>query len=387
MPCQLAITSVSLGRGTAGHNFVHKMDMAQKHGYKGVELFHDDLASITRMMPGGLTKANELEAARIIHQPFWHYEGLLDRSKHFEHVEKLFFWFKLARALETDMIQIPSNFLPKSQLSSDPRLAIQDLQKVADFGLLQEPPMRFVYEALAWGTHCDTWERSWEIVQQVDRPNFGLCLDTFNIAARVWADPTDPTGRNKDSDELLAQSLALMAEIVDVSKVFCVQVVDAERLASPLLPGHEFHDEAQPPRMSWSRNCRLFYGESDRGACLPVKQIARVIFKDLGYQGWVSMELFHRRMAEEDATVPRELAARGAVAWKKLVRDVGVKVALPPTGDLAASSEKRRTRSRRHFLRPQQPQMYLGESLGSLCTGPSHASGLKWPYKNWTRGP
>ncbi|KAM3541747.1 hypothetical protein ARSEF1564_005305 [Beauveria bassiana] len=92
------------------------------------------------------------------------------------------------------------------------------------------------------------------------------------------------------------------------------------------------------------------------------------------------MELFHRRMAEEDATVPRELAARGAVAWKKLVRDVGVKVALPPTGDLAASSEKRRTWSRRHFLGPQQPQMYLGESLGSLCTGPWHASGLKWPY-------
>ncbi|KAM3467301.1 hypothetical protein MY5147_006209 [Beauveria neobassiana] len=400
MPCQLAITSVSLGRGTAGHNFVHKMDMARKHGYKGIELFHDDLASIARMMPDGLTRANELEAARIIHQvcrqrgikviclqPFWHYEGLLDRSKHLEHVEKLFFWFKLARVLGTDMIQIPSNFLPKSQLSSDPRLAIQDLQKVADFGLLQEPPMRFVYEALSWGTHCDTWERSWETVQQVDRPNFGLCLDTFNIAARVWADPTDPTGRNKDSDELLAQSLALMAESVDVSKVFCVQVVDAERLASPLLPGHEFHDEAQPPRMSWSRNCRLFYGESDRGACLPVKQIARVIFKDLGYQGWVSMELFHRRMAEEDATVPRELAARGAVAWKKLVRDVGVKVALPATGDLAASSEKRRTWSRRHFLRPQQPQMYLGESLGSLCTGPSHASGLKWPYENWTRGP
>ncbi|KAM0740925.1 hypothetical protein ACQRIT_003782 [Beauveria bassiana] len=359
MPCQLAIASVSLGRGTAGHNFVHKMDMAQKHGYKGVELFHDDLASIARMMPGGLTKANELK-------PPASFIKCAGREASKSYVYSL-----------SGTMKIPSNFLPKSQLSSDPRLAIQDLQKVADFGLLQEPPMRFVYEALAWGTHCDTWERSWEIVQQVDRPNFGLCLDTFNIAARVWADPTDTTGRNKDSDELLAQSLAFMTETVDVSKVFCVQVVNAERLASPLLPGHELYNEAQPPRMSWSRNCRLFYGESDRGACLPVKQIARVIFKDLGYQGWVSMELFHRRMAEEDATVPRELAVRGAVAWKKLVRDVGVKVALPPTGDLASSSEKRRTWSHRHFPRPQQPQMYSGESLGSLCTGPSHASGLK----------
>ncbi|KAM3426435.1 hypothetical protein NHJ13734_009464 [Beauveria thailandica] len=363
MPCQLAITSISLGRGTAGHDFVRKMNMAQKYGYKGIELFHDDILSIARMMPGGFNRSNELAAAGIIKlvcaqrdikviclQPFWHYEGLLDRSKHLEHIDKLFLWFELARVLGTDMIQIPSNFLPESQLSRDPQLAIQDLRKVADLGLAQEPPVRFVYEALAWGTHCDTWERSWEIVQEVDRSNFGLCLDTFNIAARVWADPTDPTGRNSNADVLLAQSLARMTETVDVSKIYCVQVVDAERLASPLIAGHGFHDEDQPARMSWSRNCRLFYGESSRGAYLPVKQIAQVIFGDLGYEGWVSMELFHRRMAEEDAAVPRELAARGAISWRKLIRDVGIKAVGPRTRASAAISARRRIWSRRQFL-------------------------------------
>ncbi|KAK8149587.1 hypothetical protein G3M48_006471 [Beauveria asiatica] len=342
MPCQLAISSISLGRSDAGHDFVLKMNMAQKHGYKGIELFHDDLASIARKMPDGLTKANELQAARIIHQvcqlrgikviclqPFWHYEGLADRSKHLEHIEKLLFWFHLARALGTDMIQIPSNFLPENQLSSDPYLAIQDLRQVADLGLAECPPIRFAYEALAWGTHCDTWEQSWKTVQNVDRPNFGLCLDTFNIAARAWADPSNPAGRNENADKLLTQSLVHMVETVDIAKVYCVQVVDAERLLSPLLPGHQFHNDAQPARMSWSRNCRLFYGERERGAYLPIKQIAQVIFEDLGYDGWVSMELFHRRMADRDVTVPRELAVRGAISWKKLIRDVGVKIKRP----------------------------------------------------------
>ncbi|ATY65161.1 xylose isomerase-like TIM barrel [Cordyceps militaris] len=364
MPCQLAITSISLGRSAAGHDFVHKMNMAQSYGYKGIELFHDDLAAVARTLPGGLIKSNELEAARTIHlicqqrgikviclQPFWHYEGLADRKEHEAQIEKLKFWFRIAKALGTDLIQIPSNFRPASLLSDDRQLAIQDLQEAADLGLAHDPPFRFVYEALAWGTHCDTWERSWEIVQEVNRPNFGLCLDTFNIAARAWADPTSPMGRNERADEMLSQSLVRMIETVDVSKVYCVQVVDAERLASPLVPGHEFHNDAQPPRMSWSRNCRLFYGESNRGAFLPIKRIARAVFEELGYEGWVSMELFHRRMADVDPNVPRELAARGAVSWKKLIRDVDVKAAIMPKHRRAATRARWQIRWRRTLRR------------------------------------
>ena len=337
MPCRLGITSISLGRGSAGHDFTHKMDMAQRHGYKGIELFHEDLAIIAQGLPGGLNRDNELEAAHIIRrtchirglriiclQPFWHYEGLLDRAQHEVLIDKLYFWFDLARALETDMIQIPSNFLPEDQLSDDPELAVEDLREAADCGLTQNPPIRFVYEALAWGTHCDTWEQSWELVQRVNRSNFGLCLDTFNIVAQVWADPTSVDGRRKDADRLLSESIDRMVRIVNVEKLFCVQVVDAERLTSPLVEGHEYFDAAQPSRMSWSRNCRLFYGEKDKGAYLPVDKVARAIFNDLGFEGWVSLELFNRRMVQQDPQVPAELAARGALSWKRLVRDIGI---------------------------------------------------------------
>lgn len=339
MPCRLAITSISLGRCFAGHTLSHRLDLARSYGYNGIELFYEEVVHIAQELPGGHTPENELEAARIIGglcrerqltilclQPFWHFEGLLDRQEHVKRLDQLSFWFRLAKALGTDMVQIPSNFLPASQLSEDATLAVADLQAAADMGLREQPPIRFVYEALCWGTQCDLWEQSWDMVQAVDRPNFGLCLDTFNIAGRTYADPTSPIARVPNCDQAIQESLERLVLNVDVAKVFCVQVVDAERLSEPLIEGHEFFDAGQPPRMSWSRNCRLFYGEQDRGAYLPVTEISKAIFQGLGFEGWVSMEFFNQRMSDEDQSMPRELAERGAVAWEKLVKDMDLRV-------------------------------------------------------------
>ena len=348
MPCRLAITSMSLGRCYAGHSFSHKLDMAQAYGYKGIELFHEDLADIANQLGHASDEENQLEAAALIRQmcqsrglailclqPFAGYEGLLDRAEQARRLDQLRFWFRLARALGTDMVQIPSSFLPASQCTGDRARIVADLRRVADMGLAEEKvlptgaqqrPIRFVFEALCFGTHTDTWEASWEIVQAIDRPNFGLCLDTFNIAGRVYADPASPTCCTPDAGAALRESLARLRAQVDVAKVFYVQVVDAERLASPLRAGHAFYDAAQPARMSWSRNCRLFYGERERGGYLPVRDVARAIFHGLGFEGWVSVELFHRRMADRDPGVPRELARRGAVSWRKLVADLQLRV-------------------------------------------------------------
>ncbi|KAL7623607.1 3-dehydroshikimate dehydratase [Parahypoxylon ruwenzoriense] len=350
MPCRLAITSMSLGRCGAGHSLPNKLAMARLYGYEAIELFHEDLLDIAQQLPGGGTAENQLEAARIVRQlcreseleilclqPFAHYEGLLDRQAHFSRLDQLSLWFQLARVLGTDLIQIPSSFLPSSELSEDRSVAVADLRKVADMGLRQLPPIRFVYEALCWGTRCDLWEQSWDIVQAVDRPNFGLCLDTFNIAGRIYADPASPTGRTPDCDQAVRESMNRLVTTVDVRKVFYVQVVDAERLSQPLVQGHEFYNAEQPVRMSWSRNCRLFYGEEDRGAYLPVAEISRAIFHGLGYEGWVSMELFNRRMSDRDQIVPYELARRGAVAWAKLTKDMKLRTDDPVQERVSAS--------------------------------------------------
>lgn len=36
------------------------------------------------------------------------------------------------------------------------------------------------------------WEEFSRIVELVNRANFGVCLDTYHILARLWVDPTDP---------------------------------------------------------------------------------------------------------------------------------------------------------------------------------------------------
>lgn len=322
---------MSLGRCYAGHAFSRKLDMARLYGFHGIELAYEDLQDVAQQLPS----KSEVHAAMVIRkqcmdrdieilclQPFLHYEGLVDRKKHLEHLEKLRHWFLLVKALGTDMIQIPSNFLHRTQVAQEFHVALDDLRKVADLGLKEKPPVRFSYEALCWGTRCNTWEMSWELVRRVDRPNFGLCLDTFNIAGRVYADPRQPKGCAVNCYDELYSSLTRLVATVDVRKVFYVQIVDAERLENPLVEGHEFYDAEQPAHMSWSRNCRLFYGETSRGGYLPIFEIANAIFNKLGYQGWVSMELFHRRMADKDDNVPNELASRGAAAWSRLVRDM-----------------------------------------------------------------
>lgn len=330
---------MSLGRAWA-HKFPNKLDQAEKYGFTGIELFFEDLEYIASEMDGGATPVNQLKAAKQIRklcdernitviglQPFWQYEGLRDREEHAARIEKLKVWFKLARALGTDLIQIPSNFLSEEEATGDMDEIVKDMIEVADLGARETPVIRFVYESLAWGTYVDTWDRCWEVVERVNRPNFGICLDTFNIAGRVYADPAAPSGKTPNAEADIQASIERLVKSVDVKKVFYIQVVDAERLQEPLRKGHEFYQEGAKPRMCWSRNCRLFYGEEDRGGYLPVKDVAEALLKELKFDGWVSMELFNRVMAYEEPDIPEQLARRGAESWRKLVRDLDLQTA------------------------------------------------------------
>lgn len=288
--------------------------------------------------PGGATPANQLLAASSIRQlcdslsleimgvgPFKDCEGLLDPAARIAKLEELHHWFKIARILRTDVIQIPCSYLTEG-ISSDPVAQARDLREIADLGAQQAPPFRFAYENLCWGTYNDTWEKAWNVVKLVDRDNFGMCLDTFNIAGREWADPTSPSGRVGIADEVLEKSLAKMVKEIDVRKVFYVQIVDAERLDKPLDETHPFHVEGQKPRMSWSRNSRLFLCEEERGGYLPVLQVLRAICDEetgLGYKGWISAELFNRSLVEEGNDVPREHAERCMQSWWKVVEAMG----------------------------------------------------------------
>lgn len=324
--------SASLGRAWL-HDFDHKIQEASKTGFKGIEIFYEDLDYMARKQSKTESPNPDqlLDAATHCHdvcqkngldilglQPFLFYEGLKDRAQHDLLIGKMKLWLQIAKRLDTDTIQIPANFLPADQLIGDFDVIASDLRELADLGAADTPPVRFAYENLCWSTHVDTWEKLWDVVRRVDRPNFGVCLDTFNIAGRVWADPASPTGKTPNADADLADSLKRMVQDVDINKVFYIQVVDAERMSSPLVAGHPFHVDGNPARMNWSRNARLFMYETDRGAYLPTEDVAKAIIYGLGYKGYVSMELFSRSMAEEGGHVSGQHAQRGIKAWKTL---------------------------------------------------------------------
>jgi len=50
------------------------------------------------------------------------------------------------------------------------------------------------YENWCLATHAPKWSQVWDIVQQVDGSNVGLCLDMFQTCGGEWADPTTPSG-------------------------------------------------------------------------------------------------------------------------------------------------------------------------------------------------
>jgi 4-hydroxyphenylpyruvate dioxygenase len=249
-----------------------------------------------------------------------HYEGLIDRAEHKKRIEKLKIWFKVVQILGTNIIQIPASFLGKDEITADLDVVVQDLIEVADLGAQEKPPVKFAYENLCWSTYFDTWEQGWDIVERVGRWNFGVCLDTYNIAGRVYADPAAPDGLVPGGAAMLKASLEKMVRTIDVEKVFFIQLVDAEKLRDPLQPGHAFYVDGQPARMNWSRAARLFYGE-ERGY-LPVQDVLKAIIDGLGYKGWISMELFSRTMNEPGEQVPKEHARRAALAWEKAEKDI-----------------------------------------------------------------
>lgn len=336
MPCRPAISSLSLGLPSV-HALPPRLDQAAHRGLD-IELFHDEILENAKQFSEDGQESehdNQVKAAHAIRamcderdlrivclQPFRHYEGLIDREEHQRRIEEMQLWINLVKILGTNLIGIPSSFLGEDRASGDMDLIISDLREVADLGASHD--IRFSYEALCWGTHIDTWEKSWEVVRGVDRPNFGICIDTFNLAGRVFADPAADNGLAPKAEAAMKLSMQRLREMLDVGKLFWVQVVDAKKLDKPLREEHPYYVDGQPSRMSWSRNCRLFYGEEDLGGYLPVKEVLDVLVNHFQFRGCVSAELFNKSLADTRAEVPEEHATRVSQSFNKLAKDYGL---------------------------------------------------------------
>ena len=150
--------------------------------------------------------------------------------------------------------------------------------------------MRLAYENWCWSTHAPTWKDVWEIVKEVDRPNAGLCLDTFQTSGGEYGDPTTEMGLiNHMSPTALNQvfhaSMDELARTVPADKIYLLQISDAYKPPEPL---SEKTVKGLRPRGRWSHDFRPMPYD---GGYLPIEEVAKGVLKT-GFRGWFSMEIF-----------------------------------------------------------------------------------------------
>ena len=181
-------------------------------------------------------------------------------------------------ALGTDLILVCSSVSPDA-VDDDGRIAEQ-LHTLAERAAARG--MRVSYEALAWGRHVNTYDRSWEIVRRADHPALGLCVDSFHILSRG----SDPAGIRDIPGE----------------KLFFLQLADAPHMDMNVL--------------QWSRHHRLFPGQ---GAFDLPAFLGHVLAA--GYDGPLSLEVFNDVFRQADPRRAAVDALRSLLALAEAVRD------------------------------------------------------------------
>ncbi|MBV9334416.1 MAG: sugar phosphate isomerase/epimerase and 4-hydroxyphenylpyruvate domain-containing protein [Solirubrobacterales bacterium] len=238
-----------------------KLAAAAQAGFDGVEVFEPDLIG-SPLSPSEIRiLAAELGLSIDLYQPFRDFESVpndqLERNLRRAEAK-----FDVVEALGAETMLVCSNV--SDDAIDDDGLAAQQLHALADRAA--ERGVRIAYEALAWGRHVSQYDHAWRIVQAVDHPALGICLDSFHILSR-------------------GTSLAAIADI-PADKLFFVQLADAPHLVMDVL--------------QWSRHYRSFPGQ---GGFDLADFTARVL--DAGYAGPLSLEVFNDVFRQAD---PRRMA-------------------------------------------------------------------------------
>jgi len=237
-----------------------RLDAAAAAGFRGVEIFENDLVAAVSSPEDIRARAADLGLAIELYQPFRDAEGA-PAERFAATLRRMRAKLGLMQRLGAPMVLVCSSVAPDT--IDDDGLAADQLRRLAE--LADEHGIRIAYEALAWGRHVSTWQHSWELVRRADHPALGLCLDSFHVLSRT--------------DEF-AGIAALPGE-----RIFFLQLADAPRLAMDVL--------------QWSRHHRLFPLQGG----LDLTGFARAVLA-AGYRGPLSLEVFNDvfRQAEPHRT-------------------------------------------------------------------------------------
>jgi sugar phosphate isomerase/epimerase len=181
---------------------------------------------------------------------------------------------------------------------------------------LAKKGFRVAYENWCWATYAPTWKAVWQIVEAAQRPNLGLCLDTFQSAAGEWGDPTTKSGliESVSKDRLAEQWRASLEELtarVPPDKIFLLQISDAYHMDPPMDPMSDA--SGNRPRSRWSHHYRPLPCD---GGYLPVGDFLQAVLKT-GFRGWLSIEVFEA--LENRASEPEAYAKSAMASLHKLM--------------------------------------------------------------------
>ncbi|KAF5866597.1 hypothetical protein ETB97_010690 [Aspergillus alliaceus] len=311
-----------------------KLDAIHQASFTGIELSFPDITAYGSTLLGHevasdnypelVTVAKEIRKLCdaknlkvIMLQPFGHLEGWPRGSKEREDAfNRAKGWIEIMRAVGTDLLQVGSTDTPLDKLSATQENIVADLRELCD--LLAPHNMRVTYENWCFSTHAPTWKDVWTLISRVDRPNIGLCLDTFQTAGSEWGDPTTVTGRVEDLaveelDRRFERSMEELVRTVPPEKIDLFQISDAYR---PVRPIGEFTAEGLSPRGQWSGAYRpVPYG----GGYLPIEVVGRAALKT-GFRGWFSLEIFDRGADGKGKDYEMgEFARNGMASMRKFV--------------------------------------------------------------------
>ncbi len=249
-----------------------KLAAAASAGFDGIEIFEPDLVASPWSPKELAARCADLGLSIDLYQPFRDLDST-DPDRFARNLRRAERKFEVMTELGTDTVLICSSVSPDAVDDLD-RLAEQLATAASAAG---ERGLRIAYEALAWGRHVSTWDRSWEAVRRADSPALGLCLDSFHVLSRGG----DPAG---------------FAEVPG-EKLFFLQLADAPHLDMDVL--------------QWSRHHRLFPGQ---GAFDLPGFLERVLAA--GYAGPLSLEVFNDVFRQADPA-GAALDAMRSLLWRE----------------------------------------------------------------------
>lgn len=321
---KIAISTPSLGQHQ-NHALDDKIRCAARNGFKGIEIVYADLESYAHShQTSMLCSADEirdlcqqLNVNVLSLAPFENFEG--SNVALAERLEKAKTWIQLASRLGATYLQVPAQY--DEDCRSNHAVVVSDLQRLADLASSIDPNIAIAYEPMSWSVHNSTWQEAFDTIKAVDRDNLGLCLDSFHIVTKLWASPFEQSGIYPNGKESLSQSLERFKRNFPLEKLFYVQLSDGERFNPPFSKNHPWYLEGEAPEFTWSRHARPFPLETDLGGYMPITQFLQTCVADKGFHGWISLEIFDRRMREESFKI-ETAASRGKISWANLTSQV-----------------------------------------------------------------